>query len=294
MKRITIIFLLLALIPLLAIGGVFVASELRLRDVELPPAFNADIPSDAETIARGKHVARIRGCFGCHGQQLQGAVFTEEWPWVERAVAPNLALFAKAHTPAELEAAIRHGIGHDGRALWSMPSYNWRNLSDDDLIALIAYMKSAPVAEAELPDPDMGLEARWWIANGEEQHMADWVKMVPPLQFQDHADPLIRQGEYLAMTMCNECHGLDLRGSINPDGATPDLAIVAGYTDEDFRALMKTGTAKGGRDDLFLMSMVARDRFASMTEEELTSLLAFLRTLPEQPVPADVPWRASD
>ena len=57
---------------------------------------------------------------------------------------------------------------------------------------------------------------------------------------------------------------------------------------------MTTGTATGGRNNLPLMSMIARDRFPSLTEEELTSLLAFLRTLPGQPVDEDAPWRASD
>lgn len=275
----------------LTLAGVFLLSEFRLRHVDAPGGFVAEIPGDPETIAYGRHVARIRGCFGCHGQQLQGAVFTEQWPWVERAVAPNLAEYAREHSPAVLEAAIRQGIGRDGRALWSMPSYNWANLSDADLIALIAYLRSAEVITAELPAPKLGWRARWRIATGADEHMAAWVKMVPELQFADHPDPAIRRGEYLAMTMCNECHGLDLRGADNADGSAPDLAVLGAYTDEDFRVLMKTGTALGGRDKLNLMSMIARDRFSALTEEELTSLLTFLRTLPERPLRQNAPWR---
>ena len=294
MNRPIVTALTIAVTSLAALGGVLLASELRLRAVERPPEFTAEIPTDEATIAHGKHVARIRGCFGCHGQALQGAVFTEQWPWVDRAVAPNLAMYARQHSPAVLEAAIRHGIGHDGRALWSMPSYNWTNLSDSDLVALIAYLESVEPRPSELPSPKLGWSARWKIATGAEKHMADWSKMVPELRFQDHPVPKMRQGEYLAMTMCNECHGLDLRGSINPDGPAPDLAIVAAYSEDDFRTLMKTGTAVGGRGDLNLMSMIARDRFPALTEEELTSLLFFLRTLAGQPVPADAPWRSPD
>ena len=292
MRRLAAAMAGLLIVIAILLAGVFVASEIRLRDIDIPPAFVAEIPTDRAAIERGAHVARIRGCFGCHGQKLQGNVFNEEeWPWVRRAVATNLAQYARQHSVAELEAAIRHGIGHDGRALWSMPSYNWANLSNSDLTALIAYLQNAPLTEVELPEPSLGLKARWWIATGAEMHMADWVAMVPELELQNDPDPLVRQGEYLAMTMCNECHGLDLRGSINADGMTPDLAILAAYTDQDFRALMKTGTAIGGRSDLPLMSMIARDRFPSLTEQELRSLLAFLRRLPEQPVPENVPWR---
>jgi hypothetical protein len=103
-------------------------SERYLTNVEADAPFDFPIPTDAETRERGRHIARTRGCFGCHGQQLEGAVFSEEWDWVATAVAPNLARFAKEHSPAVLEAAIRQGIGAEGRALWSMPSYNFANL----------------------------------------------------------------------------------------------------------------------------------------------------------------------
>lgn len=291
MKRLIVLVSTLVLIPVLALGGIYAASELRLREFNEPPAFDVEIPTDSGTVARGEHIARIRGCFGCHGQQLQGRVYTEQWPWVERAVAPNLALYARRHSPTVMNAAIRHGVGHDGRALWSMPSYNWKNLADEDLIALIAFLRMAPVQHITLPSPKLGYSARWNIATRKSQHMAEWSEMVPALSFQSHRDPAIRQGEYLAMTMCNECHGLDLRGMSGPDGIAPDLAVLAAYSEADFRLLMRTGTAIGGRDDLNLMSMIARDRFHALSEQELMSLLAFLRILPDQPRNPDAPWR---
>ena len=49
--------------------------------------------------------------------------------------------------------------------------------------------------------------------------------------------------------------------------------------------------AKGGRTELPLMSMVAKDRFAYFTEQELDDLLAYLRTLPGQPVDHEASWR---
>ena len=54
---------------------------------------------------------------------------------------------------------------------------------------------------------------------------------------------------------------------------------------------MAKGEALDGRDDLPLMTMVARDRFACFTGEELDNLLAYLRTLPDQPVDYDAAWR---
>ena len=97
-----------------------------------------------------------------------------------------------------------------------------------------------------------------------------------------------------AMTMCNECHGLDLRGEsyyYGQDGEppTPDLAIVAAYDRVAFERLIESGYAKGDRR-LGLMALVAPDRFPSLTETEVDILYAFLQTLASQPVP-DAYWR---
>lgn len=122
--------------------------------------------------------------------------------------------------------------------------------------------------------------------------MADWAREVPPLILTSDDDPALVRGEYIAMTACNECHGLDLRGAnTEPDIAPPDLAVVAGYSWEEFNHLMDTGLPRDGRESLGLMTVVARDRFAYFTQEERADLYAFLRTLIGRPVPAGVFWR---
>ncbi|MGB5581316.1 MAG: cytochrome c [Woeseia sp.] len=288
------IFLSLAIVcTLIALGffAVYTLSERALRDVQLPPPFIMPSVVNKATVERGRHLARTRGCFGCHGQQLQGIDFSEEWQGMGTTVAPNLALFAKQYDPAVLEAAIRHGIGHDGKALWSMPSYNFKHLSDDDTVALIAFLQSAPVIEHELPTPRYSWSLRWTIAHGAEPHMADLVAAMPELQLGEGDDPRHVRGEYFAMTSCNECHGYDLRGQWEYGPGTPDLAIVAAYSLDDFRRLLHEGIAIGDRGDLRMMSAVARDRFAELSDEEIADLHAFLQTLANVPAPANVPWR---
>ncbi|MEQ9400221.1 MAG: c-type cytochrome [Longimicrobiales bacterium] len=280
-----------AALCLLGYGALFVLSERALRDYDPPAPFQAAISTDSATLEHGRHVARTRGCFGCHGQQLEGQDFSGVWPWVKRGVAPNLAAVARSTDVEALEAAIRHGVGRDGRALWSMPSYNYRHLSDEDLVALIAFLRSAPVVEKELPRPSLGWRARWALVRGTESHLAQWASEVPDLLVDPDDDPGLARGEYLAMTTCNECHGLDLRGGGDVDIAPPDLVIVAGYPWEAFVRLMKEGVSASGRDDLGLMTTVARDRFASFTDEELRDLHAFLQSLPSRPKAEGVFWR---
>ena len=148
-------------LPALGLLGVVGMSELRLRSFPAPPAFAEPIPTDSANLAHGQHLTRTRGCFGCHGQRLEGRVFEEEWPWVRRAVAPNLARFARDHSDQVLADAIRGGVGHDGRALWSMPSYNFKHLPDEDLAAIIGYLRSADLVEQPLPDPSLGWNSTW-------------------------------------------------------------------------------------------------------------------------------------
>lgn len=273
------------------LAWIYVASERYLAAVVPGPAFNFPISEKPAELEHGRHIARTRGCFGCHGQQLEGRKFSEEWAWVGVAIAPNLAKYARQHEPAVLEAAIRQGIGHDGKALWSMPSYNFVNLEDNDVASLIAFLRSAPVVDKTLPEPGLGWQARIEMVQESVQHMAAWADLVPPLLFGAGADPQLQRGEYIAKTTCNECHGFDLRGMEGIDFTTPDLAVLSGYSDEQFRTLMQHGEGIGGRSDLGLMTMVARDRFAYFTEDELTDLLAFLRTLPDYPVDQEAAWR---
>ena len=291
MRIVLYIIAILIALPVLAFGGVYLVSEAKLRDVARPPAFDRPIPEDVASVERGRHIARTRGCFGCHGQRLEGIDFTEQWPWIATAVAPNLAAYAKAHDAATLEAAIRHGVGADGRALWSMPSYNFTRLSDDDVAALIAFLKAAPVVEQPLPKPRLGWAVRWAIVTGAETHMADWAARTPPLTVDAQAEPALAHGEYLAMTMCNECHGLDLRGQTLFEGAqTPDLAIVASYGRDDFDKLITTGVPIGGRE-IELMALVAPDRYRDLSVDEADDLYAFLQTLVDKPAATDVFWR---
>lgn len=273
---------------------VYVLSESQLQDRKAVRQFNATIPDDAASIERGRHIARTRGCFGCHGQELQGYDFDEQWDWPERAVAPNLASYARVHDAQTIEAAVRQGIGADGRELMSMPSFNFARLRDDDLAALIAFLRAAPVVEVPLPRPALGWSVRWDIARGRELSMADWVAMVPPLRMDPEVQSILAEGEYLAMTMCNECHGLDLRGESyysSRDGgpAKPDLAIVAAYDRAQFKKLIESGYGLGGRK-LGLMALVAPDRFPSLSDSEVDSLHQYLQSLASKPAP-EAFWR---
>lgn len=74
---------------------------------------------------------------------------------------------------------------------------------------------------------------------------------------------------------CGECHGVTLAGLQRARGPVPDLIVAAGYSREEFRHLMRTGEAPGGRR-LRLMPEVARGRFAYLTPREVDAIHDYL------------------
>jgi mono/diheme cytochrome c family protein len=263
----------LAFVAIAGLASIYVASEAHLHSFPRPPAFNTPIPTDAPAIARGEHLVWTRGCRGCHGKELEG-----EQMW-GHAVAPNLPAYVRKHDAAVFEAALRHGIGADGAALYSMPAYNFLRLRDADVADIYAYLLSVTPKESALPTASLPWTIRWDLARGSDQAIAGFLGLVPALRHAGNPDPRMARGEYIAMTTCNECHGFGLRAdSPFGDETAPDLIVVAGYDQAAFIHLMRTGKALGERE-LPMMSGVARSRFVHFTDEEVGDLYFFLSDL---------------
>lgn len=271
----------------LGAAGVYVRSMVilgRTYDVPLVPVV---VPSDSEAVAEGARLAATRGCPGCHGARLEGRAFFEERR-VARVVAPNLTRAVREYSDAELARVIRHGVRRDGRSVFAMPSATFAGLSDADLGRLIAFLRRVPPADGPGYELTVWPLGRLGLATGKFKPVAAGI---------DHAavggggvgdgaaaaaargaalqNPKVL-GRYVAHTACAECHGSDLRG--DPAIGGPDLAVVAGYSQADFTALLRSGAATGGRE-LAMMSAVARERFVALTDAEVLGLYLYLRAL---------------
>jgi hypothetical protein len=114
-----------------------------------------------ERLARGKYIFMLADCEGCHSQRDfslfggptvpgrvgAGSVFPKEMGLPGLVAAPNITPDVEtgigAWTDAEKIRAIREGIDRDGRPLFPMMPYErYRNMSDDDVHALVAYLDS--------------------------------------------------------------------------------------------------------------------------------------------------------
>jgi len=259
---------------LLAVAYVYVASERILRRTYTVALTPITLPDDSTALIEGERLAGVRGCFGgCHGVRFEGKVFFDD-PKVARLVAPNLTDAAARWSDAELARIIRHGVRPNGRSVFSMPAHTFSGLSDDDLGAILAFLRHAR------PEPGLRAElrARWLgrlgLVLGKYRPEAELIAhdSVPPTATPREA---LAHGQYLARTICTECHGLDLHGVA---GSTPDLMIVSAYSPETFTRLLRDGVPLDQRQ-LGLMGQVALKRFHHLTDREIADLYQYLAAL---------------
>jgi mono/diheme cytochrome c family protein len=153
---------LLGLLALAALAIMVISNSRLNRTYSVDPEPVA-LSSDEATIARGEHLAIIRGCTDCHGEDLGGELMVDD-PALGKIYATNLTRgeggVGNDYTDEELELAIRHGIDTEGKGLLIMPSQEYFILGDPDLSAIIAYIRSLPPVDRSIPDPNLRLIGR--------------------------------------------------------------------------------------------------------------------------------------
>lgn len=266
-------------LAVVAYAVLYALSERVLRRTYDRPAvaFSMPIPSDPASIAEGRRLATLRGCFAdCHGKEAEGAVMFDQ-PMIGRVVAPNLRAAVRKYSDSQLEAIIRHGVRPDGTSVLVMPAEVFIGLTDEDLVKTIAFLRSLPEVPGPGPSISQGPLGRLGLATGEFKMAAQLIaETVPP---PEATSEQAKQGRYLARTICAGCHGTALHGDTNPDFSSPDLRMVAAYSPDAFTKLLRTGVAFGGRD-VGVMSQQARAHLYLLTDAEIAALYSYLHALP--------------
>jgi mono/diheme cytochrome c family protein len=163
-----------------------------------------------------------------------------------------------------------------------MPSEAYGALTDEDLAALIGYLRTFPPVDREHPRPRVGPVARVLYLTGKFPLL--------PVELTDHHAPRAPQrpgvtvgyGRYLATVGgCRACHGQALAGDANPDA--PDITVgrLGSWSEEDFFRALREGRRPDGRPiDPTKMPWV---RSGLMTDDEVRAVWLYLRSLPAGP-----------
>jgi cytochrome c553 len=279
-----------AALILVAAAAVYGFSEARYRRQYAVAPRTISVPTDSATIARGAHLAQtFGGCVECHGENLAGKVVFDDPP-VGRVYGPNLTRgqggLGALLTDADIVRAVQHGVGRDGRPLKVMPSSDYAHLTEGDLAAIMAWVRTRPAVDTAQPAVQVGPVGRALFVAGK----------LPMLHAEriDHARPAgtivtpgvtVEYGRYIAAVGCKGCHGRALAGG-PIEGGAPDWPPAANltpagalktWTAEGFAHFLRTGTRPNGT----LVSRVMPIRQTSrMTDEEIQALWLYLQTLP--------------
>lgn len=212
-KRVLGIFALAFFLSVAAIIGF-----LALRPVKKNPAPALTVERTPERIQRGRYLfEHVNGCVDCHSivdetrfgspvvpaGYAKGRILPKEWGLPGTIVTPNLTsdseTGAATWTDGQLARAIREGIGHDERVLFPMMPYdNYRYLADEDLHALIAYIRTIPPTRNPLPKTEVSFPVNLLIRTAPQP--------VGSIPMPDRANP-VAYGEYLTnVAGCRFCH----------------------------------------------------------------------------------------
>lgn len=260
---------------------------------------------NAALLERGEYLVEgIGGCGNCHsartpeGEFIPGMEYAGNFVIEEpgfRAYAPNISPDPETGigewTDQEIERAIREGIDRDGEVMGPPMSYPFfRDISTNDMDAIIAYLRSVPAVRNEVPESviTMQLPPNWG---------PPVVEPIPDIPRED----TLAYGRYLAHTVghCTDCHTPLVMGQHDfsrtgaggnifhePFGFTwsalaanitqhEDLGLGR-WTDEEIKRAITQGISRDGRQ---LLPFMGFDYYAKITDEDLDAVIAYMKTL---------------
>ena len=286
-----------ALLGLLAVGVFLFAQQGGAAPFRLPVQRSAPTTS-ASLVERGQYLARIGNCVGCHtvegGVALAGGrAFRTDYGTV---YSSNLTADPQHGigdwSSEEFRHAMRHGVSRNGVLSPVFPYASFQHLSDDDLDALLAFLRSAPAASAPRQPNAFSFPANLPGA------MTAWRLLYfrPAARLAPTGDAAQR-GAYLVEGLghCGTCHasrgafasradGGGLWGARSGGWFAPGLhaAALQRYAEGDIaRYLM--GDAVNGAGGYGLMADVIARNLQYLSKDDALAIEAYLRTLPAPP-----------
>src|SRR5262249_48537027 len=123
--------------------------------------------------------------------------------------------------------ALRHGVGHDGRAL--LPFMEMQGLADDDLQAVVSYLRSQPPVRNQVPPHYFNLLGKIVKATALANPVGPAT--TPPVRAPRGAS--IETGKYLieSVALCWACH--TKRSQMTGALTGPRFGGTTGFTEPD-------------------------------------------------------------
>lgn len=307
----------LLIVFVLVAGGIaaYVASRQNIIVQQASPAIAAS--ADSAAIARGHYLVWAAGpCAGCHGDPAHREAFQQgsEVPLSGgytfdippgKFHVPNITSDQETgigRIPDSLLArALRNGVRHDGRVL--LPFMEFQGLSDEDLVAVLSYLRTLPPVANAVPAHEPSTLGRILLATVFSKPTGP--RDTPPANSPRGAT--LENGKYLveSVSLCGSCHTQRNPGSGQLTGSP--YAGSTGMVD-DFnkqRTWSPPNITSGGKlahlnEDAFVARMrqgrviegspMPWQNYARMEEDDLRAIHKYLATVPPDTADVGVPF----
>jgi len=222
-----------------------------------------NIPTDADAVARGRHIATIWTCTRCHGEDLSGMMIENDplsglVPLLGTISAPNLTSgkggVASSYTDMDWVRAIHHGVMPEGEGEVLM--FDYSTMSNQDLGDLIAYLKQLPPVDTNYPEMNDGPILPIVAAAGFLPPVATKIDHNAPRSGDPIPDATVEYGGYLS-TICTACHGNSIGN------------VVKNWKQDEFIQTFHTAILPNGKQFGPTMSS---STFREMNDMELNAL----------------------
>jgi mono/diheme cytochrome c family protein len=286
---------------------IFVILVFSLQNKKFTAAFpDLHASTDSAVIARGRYLAfGPAHCSGCHSPQPNQEKINqgEILPLIGglEFKLPIGTIYSKNITPDDetgigklpdsvIARSLRYGIARDGRALFDFMPFH--NLSDEDLTAVISFLRSQPPTRNSVPDNQMnfvGKAVRAFLIKpaGPEGEIPKSLK----------PDSTAEYGKYLAhyIANCKGCHtnrslmtgaytGPEFAGGLKFEVADGGYTVTPNLTPDK-----ETGRITGWSEELFVnrfrqkkiiaVSDMPWDQFRNMSNDDLKAIYKYLVSL---------------
>ena len=255
---------------------------------------------DAALVARGDYLVNgAAACGNCHTPRGPDLIADQAkfLSGGRKFTSPVFVVYARNITQdkdtgigtwneAQIIRAIREGVSKEGNVLGDpMPFHMYNRISDDDIKAMAAYLRTVKPLHNEVPAPQRKVPAQ-------AQPPAKGTPAPPKTD-------KVAYGEYIVnLAHCFECHTdmvegkrdfehqlaaggflLELgKAKVRSRNITQDKETgIGGWTDAEIKRAFTEGINKDGRH---LLPNMPYRYFKSMTAEDVDAVVAYLRTVP--------------
>jgi cytochrome c553 len=271
-------------LAVLFVGYVYWRSAALMAKTYDVPVPKVTIPTDEASLARGKHlVEKVSLCIECHDKDLGGKILGNDVAF-GRLAASNLTRgrggIGSQYEDADYVRTLVHGVKPDRHTVLFMPSADFK-FTESDLVSIVAYLKSLPPVDRELPPPSIGPMARTLGVFGKfplfvaELIDHDTVTFAAPV---DMTNP-VSAGDYLISTAgCRGCHGADFTGGGGPPPGAANITPVGigGWSEHDFMIAIREHKRPNGSTIAEEMPRI----YGAMSDDDLRKIFAYLKTVP--------------